>query len=230
MKRFQNNNKADLTARRGEREEQEMGNRAVITTKENWKNGGVGIYLHWNGGRDSVEAFLKYCELKGFRSPSSDSSYGMARLCQVISNFFGGGLSVGINTLWHLDCNNFDNGVYIIEGWEIVDRAYFDGEEQNEYDLNEMLWDIDQCQPKDEQLGDFLKAEERAIEDIKVGDEVYFVDYNGKVQHQTVVGIGEDRFVNGTNVKGIPYMDLYENDGSYTGNINNYLIHGNYRV
>lgn len=92
-----------------------MGNRAVITTKENWRNGGVGIYLHWNGGRDSVEAFLKYCELKGFRSPSSDS-YGMARLCQVIGNFFGGGLSVGIDTLWHLDCDNFDNGVYIIDG------------------------------------------------------------------------------------------------------------------
>lgn len=30
-----------------------MGNRAVITTKENWAHGGVGVYLHWNGGRDS---------------------------------------------------------------------------------------------------------------------------------------------------------------------------------
>lgn len=201
-----------------------MGNRAVITTKENWRNGGVGIYLHWNGGRDSVEAFLKYCELKGFRSPSSDS-YGMARLCQVIGNYFGGGLSVGINTLWNLDCDNFDNGVYIIDGWEIVDRAYFDGEEQNSYDLNEMLQDIDKSQPKEEQLGEFLEKEEREIEDIKVGDEVYFIDYNGKVQHHTVEGIGEDRFVNGTNVKGIPYLD-----SSYTYNIFNYLIDGNYRV
>lgn len=206
-----------------------MGNRAVITTKKNWINDGIGIYLHYNGGRDSVEAFLKYCELKGFRSPSSDS-YGMARLCQVIGNFFGGGLSIGINTLWHLDCNNCDNGVYIIEGWEIVDREYFDGEEQNEYDLNKMLQEIDKRQPEEEQLGDFLKKEEKSIEDIDVGDEVYFVDYSGKVQHKTVVGIGEDKFVNGTNVKDIPFMDLYENDGSYDRNINNYLIHGNYRV
>ena len=30
-----------------------MGNRAVITDIEKK----VGIYLHWNGGRDSVEAF-----------------------------------------------------------------------------------------------------------------------------------------------------------------------------
>ena len=26
-----------------------MGNRAVITTRENWRHCGVGIYLHWNG-------------------------------------------------------------------------------------------------------------------------------------------------------------------------------------
>ena len=37
-----------------------MGNRAVITTRSK----DIGVYLHWNGGRDSVEAFLKYCELK----------------------------------------------------------------------------------------------------------------------------------------------------------------------
>lgn len=44
-----------------------MGNRAVITTSKSTdiKNStDIGIYLHWNGGRDSVQAFLKYCELK----------------------------------------------------------------------------------------------------------------------------------------------------------------------
>ena len=46
-----------------------MGNRAVITTKENFENNGIGIYLHWNGGRDSVEGFLEYCRRKGYRSP-----------------------------------------------------------------------------------------------------------------------------------------------------------------
>ena len=38
-----------------------MGNRAVITTEKNFENNGVGVYLHWNGGYDSVSAFLKYC-------------------------------------------------------------------------------------------------------------------------------------------------------------------------
>ena len=36
-----------------------MGNRAVIFEQGKTK----GVYQHWNGGRDSVEAFLQYCRL-----------------------------------------------------------------------------------------------------------------------------------------------------------------------
>lgn len=135
-----------------------MGNRAVITSKENFENNGIGIYLHWNGGRDSVEAFLKYCELKGYREPTLDN-YGWARLTQVISNFFGGTTSIGVDVVSHLDCDNFDNGVYIIDGWNIVGREYFRGAEQDEYDLEEMLCAIDERQPKEEQLGTDAIAE-----------------------------------------------------------------------
>ena len=70
-----------------------MGNRAVITTQDEK----MGIYVHWNGGYDSVNAFLKYCELRGYRSPTEDLTYGFARLAQVICNFFGGGLSCGVD-------------------------------------------------------------------------------------------------------------------------------------
>ena len=128
-----------------------MGNRAVITTKANMDNNGVGVYLHWNGGRDSVRAFLKYCELKGYRAPSDDG-YGWARLCQVIGNFFGGSTSLGIDTVNNLDCNNWDNGVYLIEGWEIVGRMYFEGEEQDEYDLVGMLKTINDSMPESERI------------------------------------------------------------------------------
>ena len=69
-----------------------MGNRSIIKPKD--KN--IGVYLHWNGGIDSVTAFLKYCELRRFRS--LDDTYGMARFCQVVGNFFGGSLSIGIET------------------------------------------------------------------------------------------------------------------------------------
>jgi hypothetical protein len=133
-----------------------MGNRAVITIKPHYGktyDNQLGIYVHWNGGRDSIEAFLKYCELQGFRSPSSDN-YGMARLVQVIANFFGGdGLSIGSDICKNLDCDNYDNGVYLIQNWKIVDRDHFSGTEQSEYELVEMLLDIDKSQPTSMQLG-----------------------------------------------------------------------------
>ena len=126
-----------------------MGNRAVITTKEKK----IGVYLHWNGGRDSVTAFLTYCKMKEYRTPESDN-YGWARLCQVIGNFFGGSCSIGIDEYDVLDTDNGDNGVYIIENWEIVDREFYNGAEQNNHDLLKMLKDINKCQPEQEQFRD----------------------------------------------------------------------------
>lgn len=131
-----------------------MGNRAVITASKALNVSGssdIGVYLHWNGGRDSVEAFLKFCELKGYRPPEQDN-YGWARLCQVIWNFFGGGTSIGIDKCSCLDCDNFDNGVYIIEGWRIVDRKFFMGREQDSYTLLDMLIEINDAQPEKEKL------------------------------------------------------------------------------
>ena len=122
-----------------------MGNRAVIT------NGNVDIYIHWNGGIDSVTAFLKYCELRKFRS----DDYGMARLTQVIANFFGGDLSIGItghDTVKHCD---LDNGTYFIKDWQIVEHDGRCEEEYHEgYDLTEMLVYIDGRQPEADRLGE----------------------------------------------------------------------------
>ena len=131
-----------------------MGNRAVITTNEQKPaDQKIGIYVHWNGGRDSVEAFLTYCKIAGYRNPIDDN-YGWARLCQVISNFFGGGLSVGIDTLDNLDCDNGDNGMYIFdENWDIVEREYFSGSEQEYYNLSLMLASLDDNMPKNSKLG-----------------------------------------------------------------------------
>lgn len=132
-----------------------MGNRAVIATK----NKDLAVYLHWNGGRDSVEAFLTYCKLRGFRVPENDC-YGWARLCQVIGNYIGGDLSLGIDTFENLDSDWNDNGTYIIENWEIVDRLHFVGREQKEYDLMEMLEEIDNKQPEEDRLG-IIEIEKR---------------------------------------------------------------------
>ena len=208
-----------------------MGNRAVITTKKEWQNDGIGVYLHWNGGMDSVRAFLRYCELKGYRAPDEDF-YGWARLCQVVGNFFGGGRSVGIDKLWYLDRDNGDNGVYIIEGWKVVDRYYHEGAEQDGYDLKEMLVEINKNMPEKEQLPeDFLTGDPTPVAEIKIGQKVFVQQFGGDVNLVDVVGIGEDRYVNGTNVKGIPYTNLYGVDeAGYANNINNYLRQPEYVV
>lgn len=199
-----------------------MGNRAVITTKENFENNGIGVYVHWNGGYDSVSAFLKYCELKGYRTPDTDN-YGWARLCQVIGNFFGGSTSVGIDTVDKLDCDNYDNGVYIIKGWEIVDRKFFEGNEQMNYTMDEMLAEIDSCMPENEQIGEYITAKEIPVDEVKIGDTVVLMDWNGKILKGHIMGFGGENLVNGTNVSGLPYVDLYGDYFNYDKNINNYI-------
>jgi hypothetical protein len=94
-----------------------MGNRAVIA----FEGSKTGIYLQWNGGVSSVRAFLDSAKELGVRS----DSYGVARLAQIIGNFFGGSLSIGVGSVDSLDCNNFDNGLYWVNReWQIVKREY----------------------------------------------------------------------------------------------------------
>ena len=120
-----------------------MGNRCLIAFKEKEstkkKEEVPCIYLHWNGGRDSVEAFLDATKRLGVRT--NDQFYGMARLTQIISNFMGGTLSIGISNVgdWALDF--LDNGIYWVEGLEIYDRTdtYNGFEEQKEYDHEELV-------------------------------------------------------------------------------------------
>lgn len=96
-----------------------MGNRAII--KGVGTN--IGVYVHWNGGYDSVLAFTQYCKLKGYRSLESNPAYGTARLAQTIGNYFGGGLSVGIENMSGTTVMTpelvrefyLDNGVYEIK-------------------------------------------------------------------------------------------------------------------
>lgn len=63
-----------------------MGNRVVTTTPEQK----IGLCLHRNGGSDTVEPLLRYCELKGYRALGADT-YGWACLPQVVSRYDHGG-------------------------------------------------------------------------------------------------------------------------------------------
>ena len=141
-----------------------MGNRAIVTTAEKK----LGIYLHWNGGRDSVEAFLAYCALKGYRSLTGDPAYGFARLAQVVGNFFGGGLSVGIVAGEEIEgmAAGLDNGVYIVDGWRIVGREFpYEGYEDGRCrDLAAWLRTIDGRQPECERIGERIAADELRLD------------------------------------------------------------------
>ena len=73
-----------------------MGNRAVIDM-----DGKTGIYLQWNGDFESVSAFIKVARDYGLRT----DDYGIARLTQIIGNFFSGDvLSLGVG-----DLDRFEN-------------------------------------------------------------------------------------------------------------------------
>lgn len=148
-----------------------MGNRAVITNKEKE----IGIYLHWNGGKDSVEGFLTYCKMKNYRE-----DYGMARLAQTICNFFDDGLSCDIDRLENLDCDNWDNGMYIIDTktWKIIGREYEHYCNESCYSLLDMLIAINDCQPENvkvskEEIYSFLELPYKyVIRDREAGNRI----------------------------------------------------------
>lgn len=214
-----------------------MGNRAIITTKEQLDKNGFGLYLHWNGGRDSVEGFLKYCKLKGYRGPESDVGYGLARLCCVICNFFGDSLSIGIEGGISRDTNFtswLDNGIYVVgKNWNIVERVGIsESFSEQSFESKEMNLDflkaVDDCQP--EPLGyDILEAMIKRDKNYKdkllncyTGTKVAVYDYiNDAYKETDIVGFGkEGRILNGHDVSNIPYVNLYFGEGD---NINNYL-------
>ena len=210
--------------RRTEREVIKMGNRAVITTPEKV----LALYLHWNGGRDTVEPLLKYCELQGYRPPSTDS-YGWARMAQVVGNFFGGSPSLGIDRFDRLG-DQGDNGVYVIDGWKIVDRIELDydkdwnpvgwkqidpSREESYHDFDEMLHAFDAAMPEALRLGAFLDAEEIPVSEVRVGDKVWMREYESGYKLFEVAGFG-DGGRNRQDMIGVPYVKCYDHDGDWS--------------
>ncbi len=165
-----------------------MGNRAIITTSEKR----MGVYMHWSGERGVVEPLLKYCELQGYRPPNRDC-YGWARLAQVLGNYFGGGLSVGVDAYERLPMPD-DNGVYITEDWRIVDRIYpFTGYvDETDIDFDEALHVLDASMPKRERLGRYLDTASIPLSQLEVGDEVWLRDGCYGMRTFGVLGFPED--------------------------------------
>jgi len=102
-----------------------MGNRAfVIFANKDWTKFSPAVYLHWNGGPESVYAFL---EELNHREVRADQEYECARFVQIAGEFFDSnghytGLSLGVQSvpegvdLEHLTqkFDPGDNGLYVV--------------------------------------------------------------------------------------------------------------------
>ena len=116
-----------------------MGNRAVISFQDSSENtldtSQVGIYLHWNGGLESIEGFCKAATDLNISEP--------ARFIQMLGNWFGGNKSLYVDIISRLDYDNYDNGAYVISKasgeWKVVKRFFADHRHLNDeidYKLN----------------------------------------------------------------------------------------------
>lgn len=114
-----------------------MGNRAIVVfhspgnpdAKERDQISPA-IYLHWNGGPESIYGFLDELDRRNVRTSAADIGYEAARFVHVVGDFFdggsekeAGGLSLGIypgpksitvKSLAAIPADNGDNGVYVI--------------------------------------------------------------------------------------------------------------------
>ena len=103
-----------------------MGNRAYVIFHEP-KSGRLSpaVYLHWNGGPESVYAFLAEHDRRKCRI--GDVEYGAARFAHIVCDFFdqdeAGSTSVGISnppkSADPVDLQEFaesasDNGIYLV--------------------------------------------------------------------------------------------------------------------
>ena len=114
-----------------------MGNRAVITFST--ANNAPAIYLHWNGGRASVEGFLTAARQLGLRhAPTAQAqTEALDQLAEMLARFYFR-CNVGM-TVYRLhyagsDRDNGDNGTYLIgRDLTIIDRLFKPhGEEINQ--------------------------------------------------------------------------------------------------
>ncbi len=103
-----------------------MGNRAVIAFKLAPTKKTPVVYLHWNGGKASVEGFLAAAKELGIKDIKT---FG-----DMILEWMGS--SVYHETWETADRDNHDNGTYIVDPdkLEIVQRLFMNNAEEVSYD------------------------------------------------------------------------------------------------
>lgn len=111
-----------------------MGNRAVITF--NTANNAPAIYLHWNGGRASVQGFIDAARALGLRHAPTAAAQTKAldQLAELMARYFfrcNVGMTVYRMHYAGTDRDNGDNGVYLLNrDLSIIERLYKAGPDE----------------------------------------------------------------------------------------------------
>ena len=101
-----------------------MGNRAVVAVRGKTADNNRVVYLHWNGGRASIQGFLHACaDIMPCANIERMPIKALDQFERVAREFIGG--SVYRQTWAESDRDNGDNGTYIIGAdWRIVGREH----------------------------------------------------------------------------------------------------------
>ena len=105
-----------------------MGNRAVITFST--AGNAPAIYLHWNGGRASVQGFIDAARALGLRHAPTAAAQTQAldQLAELLArHYFRCNVGMTVYRLHYAgaDRDNGDNGTYLLgHDLTIIDRFY----------------------------------------------------------------------------------------------------------
>jgi hypothetical protein len=104
--------------------EKNMGNRGTVIFTDGEHNFSPAVYLHWNGGPDSIYSFLEELDRRLIRA---DQDYEAARFIQLVGEFFDqhciSGLSLGVSNgpvsdsledLRLVKTDKGGNGIYLV--------------------------------------------------------------------------------------------------------------------
>ena len=164
-----------------------MGNRAFIAHQ----SAPNGIYLHWNGGMDSIKPLLDYCALVDPYGGFNEGVGGLVTFVTVANNMLGSSIHIEDNSA---SLMLEDNGTYWVEGWEIVGREtpeYFT-QEQDSHDYWDMMMAIATHQPRARQIPLKVITSEVATKDnIHDAERVLYRDYD-EWKEVSIIGFTDD--------------------------------------
>lgn len=108
-----------------------MGNRANVIFQAGERIS-PNVYVHWNGGPESVYAFIAELDRQGVRA---DADYECARFVAILARFFEDGYSLGLTSTppirGHVTAEDLekvytdagDNGFYVIDRTQTPTKA-----------------------------------------------------------------------------------------------------------